>query len=316
MQKFNRLGYCCINETLAATRDITANRGMIKRTFESRGLEYVSEIAMQNIADLLTIIQWNHDHGISLYRVTSNLFPWMSEYEFSELPDFSNIHIMLKLCGDSAIEKDQRLTFHPGPFNVLGSSNKAAVQKTIKDLNQHAAIFDLMGLECSVKYPVNIHVGGSYGDKEQTLKTFCENFQLLSPSAKKRLIVENDDKSSTYSVRELYDGIFQKIGIPITFDYHHHRFNDGGLSEADALGLAASTWPEHITQLVHYSSCKKTFEDPAANPRAHADWVYEKINTHGLQVDIEIESKAKELSVFDYLRRLNNKTLLTEYVEF
>jgi UV DNA damage endonuclease len=312
MEKNNRLGYCCINETLAV-HDISTSRGMVKRTFESRGLDYVSELALKNIEDLLKILKWNTDHYINLYRVTSNLFPWMSEYEITELPGFDAIHEKLKECGSYAISTDQRLTFHPGPFNVLGSPSTAAVNKTVKDLNQHAQIFDLMGLEQSTYYPVNIHVGGSYDDKESTLLRFCENFKLLSPSAQSRLIVENDDKLSTYSVWDLFQGIHQRIGIPITFDYHHHRFNDSDLSEQDALTLAASTWS--VKQLTHYSSCKKTFEDPSSNPRAHSDWVYEKINTYGLHLDIELESKSKELSVLDYLRRLNNKMLLNEYVD-
>jgi UV DNA damage endonuclease len=313
MEKSNRLGYCCINETLAVS-NISANRGMVKRTFESRGLEYVSELAIQNLEDMLKILKWNQEHGIKLYRVTSNLFPWMSEYEITELPRFDTIQQLLLECGTFAKQNDQRLTFHPGPFNVLGSPSSAAIKKTIKDLNQHAQIFDLMGLEVSTYYPVNIHVGGSYDDKPGTLNRFCENFQLLSQSAQKRLVVENDDKLSTYSVWELFNGIHQKIGIPITFDYHHHRFNGSDLSESDALILASSTW--QVKQLVHYSSCKKTFEDPNSNPRAHADWIYEKINTYGLYMDIELEAKAKELAVLDYLRRLNNNTLLKEYVEF
>ena len=313
MEKSNRLGYCCINETLAVN-NISANRGMVKRTFEARGLEYVSEIAIQNLEDLLKILKWNQEHDIKLYRVTSNLFPWMSEYEITELPQFDTIQRLLQECGTFAKQSNQRLTFHPGPFNVLGSPSSAAIKKTIKDLDQHAQIFDLMGLEVSTYYPVNIHVGGSYDDKPGTLNRFCENFQLLSQSAQKRLVIENDDKSSTYSVWELFEGIHQKIGIPITFDYHHHRFNDSGLPECDALVLAASTWP--VKPLVHYSSCKKTFEDQKSNPRAHADWIYEKINTYGLHLDIELEAKAKELALLDYLRRLNNKTLLKEYVEF
>ena len=287
---------------------------MVKRTFESRGLEYVSELAIQNLEDMLKILKWNQEHGIKLYRVTSNLFPWMSEYEITKLPRFDTIQQLLLECGTFAKQNDQRLTFHPGPFNVLGSPSSAAIKKTIKDLNQHAQIFDLMGLEVSTYYPVNIHVGGSYDDKPGTLNRFCENFQLLSQSAQKRLVVENDDKLSTYSVWELFNDIHQKIGIPITFDYHHHRFNGSDLSESDALILASSTW--QVKQLVHYSSCKKTFEDPNSNPRAHADWIYEKINTYGLYMDIELEAKAKELAVLDYLRRLNNKTLLKEYVEF
>jgi len=312
MKEKYKLGYCCINVQLA-DKDITCNRGMVKKTFEKKGHDYVSEVAIGNIKDLITILQWNVDHNIRLYRVTSNLFPWMSEYEISELPRFEEISSLLLEAGNLAKSSGQRLTFHPGPFNVLGSPDENAVNKTIKDLNNHSEIFDLMGLEASHYYPVNIHVGGTYDSKNDTLARFCSNFKRLSATAQKRLVVENDDRPSMYCVKELYDGIYSNVGVPITFDYHHHRFNSGGLTEEQALRLAASTWD--CEQLVHYSSCKKTFEDPASKALAHADWVYEKIKTYGLYLDIELEAKAKELAVFDYNRRKNDKSLLNEYIE-
>jgi UV DNA damage endonuclease len=212
-----------------------------------------------------------------------------------------------------AKQYDQRLTFHPGPFNVLASESQSAVAKTVKELNQHSQIFDLMGLECSHYYPVNIHIGGTYGCKQDAVARFCENFKKLSDSAKSRLVIENDDRASMYSVKDLYD-VSICTGAPITFDYHHHRLNTGGLSEEDALKLAASTWP--VKQLVHYSSCKKTHEDPTAKPQAHADMIYEKIKTYGLSLDIEIEAKAKELAVIKYLDQVKKDTLLKEYIEF
>jgi UV DNA damage endonuclease len=312
MKENYKLGYCCINVQLAE-KDISCNRGMVKKTFEKKGHDYVSEIAIANIKDLIKILHWNADHDIQLYRVTSNLFPWMSEYEISELPRFDEISNLLLEAGSFAKLTGQRLTFHPGPFNVLGSPDANAVNKTIKDLNNHSEIFDLMGLEASHYYPINIHVGGTYDSKPDTLARFCDNFKRLSATAQKRLVVENDDRPSMYCVQELYQGIYSNVRVPITFDYHHHRFNSGNLTEEEALRVAESTWK--CQQLVHYSSCKKTFEDPKSKALAHADWIYEKIKTYGLHLDIELEAKSKELAIFDYNRRKNDKSLLNEYVE-
>ena len=312
MEKYNRYGYACINETLSY-KGISANSRMIKKTFDEKGLEYASELALKNIRSIQEILKWNAEHDIELYRLTSDLFPWMSEYELSDLPNYKMICQELFECGSIANLTGQRITMHPGPFNVLGSPDEAAVRKTIKELNQHAQILDLMGLEASYYYPINIHVGGTYGSKEDTMNRFCENFQKLGDSAKKRLIIENDDKASMYNVKDIYEGLYQIIGVPITFDYHHHRFNTGDLTEEQALKLAAETWP--VKQLVHYSSCKRTFEDPTSRVQAHADWVYEKVKTYGLYLDIELEAKAKELAVLDYRRRENSKMLLKEYKE-
>ena len=47
-----RLGYCCINLSLADQK-ITANRGMIRKTFQEKGVSYCAELAHQNIKDVL-----------------------------------------------------------------------------------------------------------------------------------------------------------------------------------------------------------------------------------------------------------------------
>jgi len=131
---------------------------------------------------------------------------------------------------------------------------------------------------------------------------FCKNFELLPDSVKTRLTVENDDKQSMYSVKELYNGIYNRIGVPIVFDYHHHRFCDGGLSEQDALELAMSTWPEGITPATHYSESRSIEkEDDKIRPQAHSDYIYDKIETYGNDIDIMVEAKKKEMAVAKYL---------------
>jgi UV DNA damage endonuclease len=223
----------------------------------------------------------------------------MSEYELTDLPNWSTIQNLLKGAGSLVQKYEQRVGFHPGQFCVLPSPSQKTVDASIKELDQSAFILDTMGLPVNQFYPMNIHVGGSYGDKEAAILRFIENFKLLSPSAQSRLILENDDKPAQYSVSDLYR-IYQAIGTPITFDYHHHRCYNDPMSEEEAIRLAASTWPEGIRQLCHYSSAKKLHEDPTAIIRAHADYLYESINTYGMDIDIEIEAKAKELALQKY----------------
>ncbi len=120
---------------------------------------------------------------------------------------------------------------------------------------------------------------------------------------KTRLTVENDDKASMYSVKELYEGIYKRIGVPVVFDYHHHRFCSGGLTEQEALELAMSTWPKGIVPVVHYSESRSIEqEDDKIKPQAHSDYVLDYIDTYGNDVDIMIEAKHKELAVNKYRR--------------
>ena len=92
------------------------------------------------------------------------------------------------------------------------------------------------------------------------------------------------------------------LAVPVVFDFHHHQFQTGGLSEQDALELAMSTWPSDVKPVVHYSESRsEEYEDPKIKPQAHSDYVLRKINTYHNDVDIMIEAKAKELARKRYL---------------
>lgn len=297
------LGYACINMTLGAqTPRITTNRSMIKKTFKTRGISYASELGLQNASDLFQIIKWNVKTGIKLFRISSDVFPWGSEYNLEDLPDFNNISNILKDCGIYAKENGLRITSHPGPFNVLVSPKPKVVQNTIIDLELHGKVFDLLGLELSPYNKINIHCNGAYGDKMAAMDRFCTNFANLTDSVKKRLTVENDDKASMYSVKDLMY-IHNKIGIPIVFDYHHHQFCTGGLTEQQALSLAVSTWNKSgVKPVVHYSESKAVHENNTKiKLQAHSDYITNLPDTYNIDVDIMVEAKAKELSILPFI---------------
>ena len=296
-----KLGYACINMTLQAAGGITTNRGMRQKTFNERGLSYVSELALQNVKDLVTIVKWNEEMGIKLFRMSSELFPWMTYYDFEDLPDYDKIKNVLKGIGTLAEKYGHRLTFHPSHFNALGSPNPKVLESTIKELNEHSKIMDLMGLSATVYNKINIHIGGAYGDKQATLKRWIDNYYELDPNTQMRLTVENDDKENMYSVKELYKGISEQCGVPIVFDYYHHKFCTGGLTEQEALELAAKTWPKGIVPCTHYSeSRRKEKLDESIKAQAHSDLIKDTIQTYGLDIDVVIEAKHKELAVLNY----------------
>jgi UV DNA damage endonuclease len=307
------LGYACINMTLGAqTPRITTNRSMVKKTFNERGIAYASELALENVRDLFEIIKWNVKNGIKVFRTSSDMFPWASEYNVEDMPDYNKISNILKGCGTYAKQNGLRITSHPGPFNVLVSPNPKVVQNTITDLELHGKVFDMMGLELSPYNKINIHCNGVYGDKIAAMDRFCENFEKLSDSVKKRLTVENDDKASMYSVKDLMY-IHHKIGIPIVFDYHHHQFCTGDLSEQQALILAVSTWNKSgVKPVVHYSESKALHEgDAKLKPQAHSDYITNLPDTYNIDVDIMVEAKAKELAILPFINELTIKHVST-----
>jgi len=298
------IGYACINMQLSElpkSQRVTTNRSMIRRTFDARGLPYASELALANCQDLLKVLQWNEANGFKFFRLSSGLFPWASEYKLSDLPDFSAIATALQVAGDYIREHDHRITSHPGPFNKLTSPNERVILNTIGDLDHHGEVFDMLGLSRTPYNKLNIHVGAHYNDKPMALANFNKNFHRLSDAAKSRLTVENDDKASLYSTKELYEGVYQEIGIPIVHDIHHHKFCTGGIDQEEALLYAAMTWGD-IKPVVHYSESRSIEQgDPKIRPNAHSDYVYDYINTYGFDVDIMIEAKCKERAVLKYL---------------
>ena len=311
----NKIGYACISMQLSyptkygnkprGTQPITTNRSMIRRTFDEKGVDYASELCLQNVKDLHQLIQWNIVNGYDFYRLSSDMAPWKPEYEWDDLKDIDEIKKWFHSAGTMAKTHGVRLTAHPGPFNVLVSPNEQVVENTIKDLTIHGDEFDMMGLSRTPYNKLNIHCNGVYGDKLSAMDRFCKNFERLPESVQTRLTVENDDKASMYSVKDLMY-IHERIGIPIVFDYHHHKFCTGDLSEREALELAISTWPDDIVPVVHYSESRSKEQlDESIRPQAHSDYVIDYIDTYGHNVDIMVEAKHKELAVNKY-KELHN----------
>lgn len=285
------------------TKAITTNRSMIRKTFDAKGIKYASELALQNVKDLYKILEWNSNNKFNFYRLSSDILPWASEYKFEEMPDHDQIVAWLAKCGKFAKDTNQRLTSHPGPFNKLTSSDDRITNIAIRDLEIHGWIHDKLGLEQSPFAKINIHVGATYGNKESACDNFCRNFEKLSDSVRNRLTVENDDKASLYSTLDLYNFIHKRINIPIVFDYHHHKFCDGGQSEHEALALAVSTWGS-TKPATHYSESRsKEQNDPKIKPQAHSDFIKQLPNTYEFDIDVMVEAKMKEKAVSSALTK-------------
>ena len=295
------LGYACLNMSLSNRKKserITTNRSMIRRTFDQKGVDYASELALQNCKDLYSILQWNEEHNIKFFRLSSQFFPWASEYDIESLKDYEKIMYWCKKSGDYARENGHRLTSHPGPFNKLTSPKEHVIQNTITDLEIHGKFFDMLGLPRTPYAKMNIHVGAHYNNKAMALENFCKNFERLSPAVQSRLTVENDDKASLYSTKELHDEDFKRIGIPVVHDVHHHKFCTGGIDDEEAMLTAAMTW-DNVKPVIHYSqSLAIEHNNTRIKANAHSDSYWEPVYTHGLDVDVMLECKHKEIGLF------------------
>jgi UV DNA damage endonuclease len=284
-------------------------RSMIKRTWLEKGMDYASKLGLENTGIMKGIVDWNSKNGFEVYRMTSDLFPWASEYRLEDLSQWNQILENLQSIGKLAKSSNQRLTFHPGQFNCLTSPHENVIINCIRDLRIHGEIMDAIGLPRTPEALINIHLGGAHGDRISAAERFCKNFERLPDSVKTRLTIENDDKGSLFSTLDLYEMVHKRVGIPIVHDFHHARFRPSdGLTQEDEVKLAAKTWPAGVRQLTHYSESASEKEGKEVIPQAHSDFVDGPVPNYGLSFDCDIEAKAKELAVLKLLK-LNNERI-------
>ena len=142
-----QLGLCCLNTVLREQKPpVFSSRTLILRTLAEKGVDELKSRVIQNLKDTIKLIEWNEANGIKLFRLSSELFPHKSnpkavDYTF----DFAK-ELLIEI-GKTARKYNQRLTFHPGQYNVVGTPDKAKFEQTIANLSYHTDVLDLMRMD-------------------------------------------------------------------------------------------------------------------------------------------------------------------------
>ena len=225
------------------------------------------------------------------YRVSSSLFPILTHPDSNLTPecapqygDIAKEFRKIRDCGYNI-----RLSTHPDQFNVLASESDESVEKTIKELNHHGWIMDMLGCPRSYEAPMNIHVNCSKGPLDKIANKFFNNLVRCDDSVVSRLVIENEDKG-VWNV----SNCLKYFGdtIPVTFDNLHNKCNPSELSESECLDACSKTWRGY-TPLFHYSE-----SDPSnKNPRAHADIPVDIPPVGCYDWDVELKSKDKAVRI-------------------
>jgi len=296
-----QLGLCCLNTTLREQKPtVFCSRKMIIRKIEEEGIQTLKLKIIQNLNDLYKMIKWNEQNGIKVLRISSELFPHISNPMVEDY-DMEFADALLKKIGEYARHLNHRLTFHPGQYNVVGTPNESTFQQTINDLSYHAEVLDRMGM--GPDSVMVVHGGGLYGDKEKTLERWCENYKRLPESIKRRLVLENCEKC--FSIKDcLY--ISKKVNIPVVFDTHHYTCYN--ILHPDECIEKAEYYIEDILNTWKKRGIKPKFhvsEQGSGRTGHHSDYIEvipeylleipEKYECH---IDIMIEAKKKELAIF------------------
>jgi UV DNA damage endonuclease len=298
-----RCGFACIN-TLLREQGITVNRGVILKTIGEKGFDYVKELVKKNLEDLEKLILWNEEHGIHFMRLSSDMVPHATSELVKNMPSDYPLEFIRKdlaRIGKLARNLGHRLTFHPGPYNQLGTPTEKVLDSTIRDLNFHANLLLAMGLTPALGSVLIVHGGGHYGDKEETLKRWREGFAKLPPTTQQFIVLENDERS--YSPLDLLP-VCEELGVPLCLDFFHYKCMYGDkeyeklLEDKDLLSRIFNTWTKRgIKPKVHVSSQRE-----GARMGNHDDYIDTKdIKMSKIlkicqdwDVDIMLECKFKE----------------------
>jgi len=239
-----RIGYPCINTSIGCKSSRTFR---LKSYSEERLVETVEN----NLVCLMKILEFNVEHNILFFRITSDLVPFASHpiCKFDWQGSFGK---WFKAIGDFIKSYGMRISMHPGQFTLINSPDNRVFENSVRELIYHEQVLDLMELDTSAK--IQIHVGGTYRDKDGSMIRFVERFENLDEIVKKRLVIENDD--NRYSLRDCLQ-ISAKTGVPVLLDVFHHGVNSSGETIPKAFGLFTKTWKEKDgLPMVDYSSQK------------------------------------------------------------
>ena len=291
---------CCISNRLAAegSKFQTMTWHRFSQLDRDEAISIVSERTLNNLRVTRKIIEQCYFSGWG-YRVSSNLFPLLTydvaELKLEDYPDYADIMATLADCAYIIKSKGVRVSCHPDQFNVLASEGKPQVDKTIKELNHHGWLMDMLGAPRDYRAPINIHVNNTKGDPADIAARFMANLAKCDESVQSRLVVENEDKG-IWTPKLLAE----HFNIPITYDNLHHKCLPDGLTAEAAFKLCYRSWHRtgYFKPLFHYSES----HPDKSNPRSHADMPASKPDDYGMSfsVDYDIELKAKDNAILAF----------------
>lgn len=281
------IGYACLAIGVNNTNQKSC---IMKNASRERLLEIISH----NLMSLDNIIDYNIKNNILLFRISSDLIPFGSS-PVNSIEWWNVFSLKLESIGKKIKKNNMRVSMHPGQYTVLNSPNKNVVSNAINDLKYHCKVLDSLNLER--KHKIILHIGGIYNDKDESIKRFIRNYDKLDENIKKRLVIENDDKS--YNTCDVL-AISKILNIPVVFDNLHNNINQCEELKSDLYWIQKcnETWKlKDGYQKIHYSQ-----QHPLKKTGSHSSTIridefmnfYNSLDNKS--IDIMLEVKDKNLS--------------------
>ncbi|MBP7708137.1 UV DNA damage repair endonuclease UvsE [Candidatus Pacearchaeota archaeon] len=291
-----KIGYACINNSIGCTANTTFR-------LASYSEENLIQKVENNLNCLMKILKWNVENKIYFFRISSDLVPFAS-HPVCKFDWGKHFEKKFQEIGDFIKKNDIRISMHPDQFVLINAMDEKIVERSFSELEYHAKVLDLMGLDETAK--IQIHVGGVYGDKDEAIKRFVESYKRLSDSIKRRLVIENEER--LYSLKDCLR-LHEKTGVPILFDFFHHSLFNNKESFSDAVKSVSKTWKKHDgIPMTDYSSQKEDGRfgaHTASIDLKDFEKVMKEAKMAKIDFDVILEIKDKEKSCLKAISSLN-----------
>ena len=274
-------------------------------------------LMVQNIEATRKLVErvGNLSESLRMVRLSSDLLPaythanWSYFWQRPDVKAYAERHF--SQVGDIARACSVRLSFHPGQFTVLASSNPGIVEQSIKEFEYHADMVRWMGFGKKFQdYKINVHIAGRQGPDG-----IREAYKRLTPEARNCITIENEEMN--YGIESC---LTLADTLPTVLDIHHHWVREGEYIHPgdDRCKRVIDSW-RGTRPTLHYSCSREDVlegHDAATAPdlallleaghkkqklRAHSDFYWNTAcNDWALtfldNFDIMCESKGKNLA--------------------
>lgn len=293
-----KLGLVCISEILKSQDKTLAYKAMTRAQYlklgKSVALPELSRRALHNCKLLGRIVSHCHSQGIAHYRISSSMFPLITDstldLSLESLPDYDQICLALAHAGELAQKLGVSVSMHPDQFNVLVSYNESVILRSINELNHQSSILDLMGYSQDLGSPMCLHLNATPKFEKERLdqykQRFLENLGRCSSGVQARLVLENEDKGY-WNCDRLYE-TFGDVRA-LVYDNLHDSCNPSDSNMAEKF---ATTWGE-FRPVFHWS-------EGINGGRSHSDYAShtpEIVGELAERVTWEVELKAKDRAI-------------------
>ncbi|CAJ35213.1 UV damage endonuclease UvsE [Methanocella arvoryzae] len=257
--------------------------------FDKRLLPVTSKkSAAETVERLKAVAGYIHRMGIDFYRIPANVSPMESLESIDEARD------EIKALGDLFRKLNIRTCFHVTYYCILNSPDRTVVEKSIDELR----CLQLFDRYAGGGNHIELHAGGSYGEREAAVQRFITVVTSLDEDIFKMLRLENEEHPGKIGTVAELRQINRETGIPLLFDIAHYRVNplEKKLPAREVADSFLDTWRAATTfPTLHYSTTLPTRGTHL--PVDPADfWVFVQ-SLEGLEFDVMLETKEKEKDV-------------------